>query len=1039
VDANGTRFHLLLGYDDWASCSVDGTALREYWGPEIVAGASSVAAVSSPQTNILRDCPPTISPLPGSPPPNDTSGLAYNKEREELTLRPRLFKFIARDTRPDLSNRRGAGRDRYGNWYWIDETSLKIRVCSSGSRTVSDFWSPAIGSRCTKQVRLGEFQARDVAPSPSALTLCGLAVTENHYLVVGVLEPAGLLIFDLHSNGEPRQLLWPKQVKFSPYDMAPRPGGGVWILDCDNDCYWGLDCHFNLIHSEGDQDRAPEEIEDFQPLAAASPPAAGRRTLPRSIALALSLPLAAIHPIAIEALGDGTVLILDRDPDPNQRFSKVYRYDLGKRIGEVSTEAMLTRIETEQASEFRLVGYDFAFVPRHIGEDGSEVADRVYVTADDGNQTYAFSLCQRDRSLEWQPVDEYLPMRLFGGKGLVAAGTDAYYDFTEKWIPVVAQRVPRYVDEATLTTPPLDGLEPDCVWHRLLFDACIPPETRVEIWSRAANELIDLELTAWQQEPGLHLRGEGSELPFIPRHRVLNEQGQSRVADGDGTWEFLFQRARGRFLQVQILLSGNQRTTPHLRALRAYFPRFSYLDHYLPGVYREDEQSASFLERFLANLEGTYTSLEDKIAAVQVLFDVRSAPAETLSWLARWFGIVFDPTWGEATQRMLIRHAMEFFQYRGTIHGLKMALHLTLDPCADENIFALPSTSARRPDSIRIVEKYLTRRTPGRIFGDATDLAGPRRVKLTTRWQPSQGGTNLNKRYDDFIKGQSAAPQPATVFPLNAPSDAAELGRWEEFARATLGFVPSFGPAVERGQWQSFLRSRHASIAALNRAHQTNYDDWPEILLPRDWPANELARKDWQDFLDASQTASGNVVRVLWQEFLARRYRRIGALNQLYGTRWPAFESVALFDLLPPDGEPLKDWYQFEGVAIQMQRTAHRFTVLLPVPMSLAFSPDDHQRRLDLSRRIIELEKPAHTVFDVKFYWAMFRIGEARLELDTLIDQGSRAPQLLPKLILGQGFVGESYLGPPVPEDATDRYILGRNPLVRKPGKERRP
>jgi hypothetical protein len=85
------------------------------------------------------------------------------------------------------------------------------------------------------------------------------------------------------------------------------------------------------------------------------------------------------------------------------------------------------------------------------------------------------------------------------------------------------------------------------------------------------------------------------------------------------------------------------------------------------------------------------------------------------------------------------------------------------------------------------------------------------------------------------------------------------------------------------------------------------------------------------------------------------------------------------------------------------------------------------------------LEKPAHTVFDVKFYWAMFRIGEARLELDTLIDQGSRAPQLLPRLILGQGFVGESYLGPPVPEDASDRYILGRNPLVRNPGKERRP
>ena len=123
---------------------------------------------------------------------------------------------------------------------------------------------------------------------------------------------------------------------------------------------------------------------------------------------------------------------------------------------------------------------------------------------------------------------------------------------------------------------------------------------------------------------------------------------------------------------------------------------------------------------------------------------------------------------------------------------------------------------------------------------------------------------------------------------------------------------------------------------------------------------------------------------------------------------------------------------------MQMQRTAHRFTVLLPVPLSLAFSPEEQQRRLALSRRIIDLEKPAHTVFDVKFYWAMFRLGEARLQLDTVIDQGSRAPQLLPALILGQGFVGESFLAPQASESARDRYILGRDPLARTPDKERR-
>jgi hypothetical protein len=82
-----------------------------------------------------------------------------------------------------------------------------------------------------------------------------------------------------------------------------------------------------------------------------------------------------------------------------------------------------------------------------------------------------------------------------------------------------------------------------------------------------------------------------------------------------------------------------------------------------------------------------------------------------------------------------------------------------------------------------------------------------------------------------------------------------------------------------------------------------------------------------------------------------------------------------------------------------------------------------------LAHRIVDLEKPVHTVFDVKFYWAMFRIGEVRLQLDTVIDQGSRAPQLLPNLVLGEGFVGESYLATPALEAAGDGNTLGRDVL----------
>jgi hypothetical protein len=242
--------------------------------------------------------------------------------------------------------------------------------------------------------------------------------------------------------------------------------------------------------------------------------------------------------------------------------------------------------------------------------------------------------------------------------------------------------------------------------------------------------------------------------------------------------------------------------------------------------------------------------------------------------------------------------------------------------------------------------------------------------------------------------------------------------------------VPSIY-ATEQQAWQTFLFSQYHTIAGLNAAYQTTYAQFTEVMLPRDWPEKTRAQTDWSDFT-SSPTAVPT--RQVWQDFLARRYRRVGALNDAYGgTKWTGFEVVALPGELPRDGAALNDWYQFETVVWRMQSTAHRFTVLLPVPASLAFDADEHQRRLDLCRRIVDLEKPAHTVYDARFYWAMFRVGEARLQMDTLLDQGSRAPQLLPGLILGQGFVGESYLATPAMEAASDRNILGRDALGTTP------
>lgn len=101
--------------------------------------------------------------------------------------------------------------------------------------------------------------------------------------------------------------------------------------------------------------------------------------------------------------------------------------------------------------------------------------------------------------------------------------------------------------------------------------------------------------------------------------------------------------------------------------------RSSY-QQFLPDIYYGG--SNPFMPRFLAMLESILAPIEWNINHFDLFLDPMSAPTAFLQWLANWYEIIFDESWGEESRRTLLKEAFQIYNRRGTAWALGRILEI---------------------------------------------------------------------------------------------------------------------------------------------------------------------------------------------------------------------------------------------------------------------------------------------------------------------------------------------------------------------------
>lgn len=215
----------------------------------------------------------------------------------------------------------------------------------------------------------------------------------------------------------------------------------------------------------------------------------------------------------------------------------------------------------------------------------------------------------------------------------------------------------------------LDSREKQMQWHRLLIEGETISESSIRVWIYTSESpMIYAEDKEWNIENVL-----GDTTILQKEKQRLFQPYLVRVIDNPK--DCLLHDVKGRYLWFCIRFVAQSGRSPSITKMKWIFPKNTWLQ-YLPDIYQDNQESASFVERYLGMFQSLYQDMTAAIWNIPQYLDADVVTGPFLEWLTSWISVEDSYLWNEEQLRYLLQHGTELYQKRGTVQYLEEMVRL---------------------------------------------------------------------------------------------------------------------------------------------------------------------------------------------------------------------------------------------------------------------------------------------------------------------------------------------------------------------------